>query len=114
MNRIQIVASVLLLTVCCGTIASGQGWSDTEPLDRLLPTPLWLRSRADELNVDAQTQQQIEKTYQSAEPKYHELKKSVEQRTRQLNETLVVDQLDEEATLKQMRALLEAENELKL
>ena len=104
----------MCLTICSGTVASAQGWSDTAPLDTLLPTPFWLRSRADELNVDAEMKQRIEKTYQASEPKYHELKKIVEQRTKQLNNTLSADELDEKAILKRMQTLLDAENELKL
>ena len=114
MNRFKLIAPVTILTIFCVATASAESWSATDPLDTLLPTPSWLRSRADELNVDAQTKERIEKKYKAAEPQYHEAKRKVEQLTKQLHETLVADELNEETILKRMRALLRAENELKL
>lgn len=109
-----LTVSGLLLLLSLSANAAGQGWSETESLDALLPTPLWIRSRADELNIDQATQQQIQKTYLAMEPKYHELKRTVEAKTAKLNATLTVDELDEDLTLNRMRDLLEAESALKL
>ncbi len=85
-----------------------------DSLDALLPTPYLLRSRADDLNIDAATQARIEQMYQAAEPKYHELKRKLEQFTEQLNAALVEDEYDTAKIQQRMKATLEAENELKL
>jgi len=83
-------------------------------LDSLLPRPFWLRSRAEELGVDARTRARIERMYQAEEPKYHELREKLAPLTRQLFEALVADDLDEEAIVQRLETLLEVEKELKL
>ena len=70
--------------------------------------------RAKELNIDAQTRQRFEEIYQEKEPKYHEIKAIVEQRTKQLYSSLVTEVLEEELIAQRMKALLEAESQLKL
>jgi len=109
MKRFTLLFSVTLLSSIGVT-----GVSAEETLDTLLPPPFWLRSRADELKIDAQTRQRIEQTYKEKEPKYHELKDKIERLTIPLYTTLVAEELDEEMILKRMKALLKAENELKL
>ena len=90
-----------------GVIAEGT-------LDTMLPTPFWLRSRAEELGVDVATREQLEQTYQELEPRYHELKKRLEPLTGQFLEVVLTDQLDEELIVKRFTSLLQAETELKL
>ena len=109
MRRLPILTAWALLTFFCPTNASSD-----DALDKLLPTPFWLRSRADELNIDAATKKRIEDHYKAAEPKYHAAKKKVADRTRELHKTLGAEKLDQARILKQMQALLDAETELKL
>lgn len=109
MRRFTLLVSVTLLSAFGVT-----GVSAEETLDTLLPTPRRLRNRAEELNIDAQTRQRIEQMYKEKEPKYHEIKYKVERLTGRLYTALVADELDEEMIIKRMKALLEAESELKL
>ena len=46
-------------------------------LDALLPKPFWLRSRAEELGIDAGTRKRLEDIYKSLEPRYHTLKQAL-------------------------------------
>jgi len=109
MKRLILLVSVTLLSAFGVTSVSAE-----ETLDTLLPPPSWLRSRAEELNIDGQTRQDIEQTYKEKEPKYHENKYKVERLTGRLYTALVADELDEEMIVQRMKALLEAESELKL
>ncbi len=90
-----------------GAIADGM-------LDTLLPTPFWLRSRAEELGIDAATRERLEQTYQELEPRYHELKKRLEPPAKQFLEVVLADELDEELIVKRFTSLLQVETELKL
>jgi hypothetical protein len=109
MKRFTLLVSVTLLSAFGVT-----GVFAEETLDTLLPSPFWLRSRAEELNIDAQTRERLELTYQEKEPTYHEIKGKVERLTKRLYTALVADALDEDMIVKRMKALLEVENELKL
>ena len=85
-----------------------------ETLDTLLPPPFWLRSRAHELNINTQIRDSIEQAYMEEEPKYHDLKDEVLRLTERLHKTLIDDEFDRDVILRRMKALLDAENELKL
>ncbi len=109
MKRFEMIVVVMLLS------ASGTAsvLAD-ETLDTLLPPPGWLRRNAAQLNVDESTKERIEELYQEKEPRYHQLKYKVERLAHRLYTVLAADDLDEQLIVKQMKALLEAESELKL
>ena len=73
------VSTTLLGTLCVA------GVSGEETLDTLLPPPFWFRSRAEKLNIDAQTRERIKKSYRAAEPKYYEIKGVAESWLRRIN-----------------------------
>ena len=85
-----------------------------DSLDAVLPTPTLLRSRADDLGINASVQDRVEQLYKTAEPEYHRLKKKLDSQTRQLNAALVQEPFDAESIARAMKAVLDAENELKL
>ena len=105
---------ILLVLLSTASAMATTNLSAKETLDTLLPPPFWLRSRAEELNIDAQTRQQLEQIYQTKEPRYHEIKQQVQKLTKQLYTALIASELDEELITSRMKLLLEAENELKL
>ena len=109
MKRFTLLLTVMLLVAF--DLASVRS-EDT--LDTLLPPPGWLRRRAVELDIEAQVRQRIEQMYKEKEPKYHQLKYKVERLAGALHTELVAEALDEERIVARMKALLEAENELKL
>ena len=105
---------VVLSVAGCTSVASA-----LDSLDALVPTPHLLRSRADDLNIDAATLDRIDKLYNEAEPRYHELKSELKEHTHDLNTSLrkhlhFNNHFDKEAIAKWLRTLLEAENRLKL
>ncbi len=109
MERFTLLVTVMLLNAFGVT-----GVSAEETLDTLLPPPGWLSRHAEELNIDVQTRQHIEQMYKEKEPNYHQLKYKVERLVNGLYPALVADELDEQLIVKRMKALLEAESELKL
>jgi hypothetical protein len=113
MKRFTMVYVVMMLYTCCGTSA----WA-LDSLDALLPTPYLLRSRADDLNIPTETLAQINQSYKTAEPKYHELKRELDDRTQRFYTMLVDSQFnnhfDAEAIVTQMKGVLQAETNLKL
>ncbi len=109
MERFTLLVTVMLLNAFGVT-----GVSAEETLDTLLPPPGWFRRHAEELNIDVQTRQRFEQMYKEKEPNYHQLKYKVERLANGLYPALVADELDEELIVKRMKALLEAESELKL
>jgi hypothetical protein len=109
MKRFQCLVALALISDCLLTNVSA-----LDTLDALLPTPSLLRSRADDLNVDESARARIEQMYKAAEPKYHDLKKKLQGRTRRLHAALVDDQFDTGEIAQQMKKVLETENELKL
>ena len=66
------------------------------------------------MGIDAEKKSRIERAYQAAEPRYHELRKKIKPLTTQLLEVLLADNLEEEEIVKRLKALLEIEMELKL
>jgi len=103
---------IALILLLCGFSVSST--SAQETIDTLLPPPSWFRRHAEQLNVDTDTRDRIERVYKEKEPTYHQLKYKVERLAGELYPSLVADELDEELIAKRMKALLEAENALKL
>ena len=110
----------VVLTVVClfSSVCNVRLVSALELLDALLPTPHLLRSRADDLNIDAPTLVRINETYKAAEPHYHKLVGELRQTTQHLDDLLTDPQFnsrfDEEAIAAESAMLLKAENRLKL
>mgnify|MGYP002626355930 CR=1 FL=1 len=85
-----------------------------ETLETFLPPPGLLRRNAEKLGIDKESQQRIEELYREKEPRYHQLRYNYERLAQQLYSTLAADDLDEMAIVAHMKALLDAENQLKL
>ena len=103
--------SVLFLLAHLGVAAKATG---IEALNAILPTPHLLRSRADDLKVRETTKQQIEKLYKAAEPKYHQLKRKLDDHVGELEVALLAEPFNKSNISKCTQAVLSAENELKL
>lgn len=58
----------LILLVAVTSILETTGLAAKESLNTLLPPPSWLRSRAEELKIDAETRQLFEQIYQKKSP----------------------------------------------
>ena len=101
--------SILLLACCPATSSPAE-----DTLDTMLPNPFWLRSRLDDLDVDAETRKQIVDTYYESEPEYHRLKKAFGEESAKVQAAIAGDEFDQMAILAQMSAALKAEAELKL
>lgn len=106
MNRFVLL---VLLSALAVTSISAQ-----ESIDTLLPPPGWFRRHAEQLGIDVDTRQKIEQVYQEKEPAYHQLKYKVERLAGELYPSLTADPLNEESIVQRMKALMKAENELKL
>lgn len=109
MKRIhQMIAVAILSFFCLGSAKAG------DSIDQLLPSPHWFFHHADVLQIDKPTREQLDQVFRAAEPDYHAAVAKVESATRELNESLTAEDVNQPVILERMKKLLDAETEVKL